>query len=251
MNYTVSKLAKLAGISVRTLHYYDEIGLLRPSLVKENKYRFYSESELIKLSQILFFKELEFPLNEIIQILKSPDFDQIEILKDQQKLLLLKEKRINKLIKTINRTVEKLKGGENMNTDDLFKSFEDDELVENMEEAKKRWGETDAYRQSMERVKKWTKKDYERVKKQGEEFTKKLAEAMDLDIKSTQVQTLIKKHHEGVEYFYSCPVEMYRGLADMYVSDPRFAKYYNKYRPGLAVWLRDAILYFCDKNFNN
>lgn len=251
MKYTVNKLAKLAGISIRALHYYDEIGLLKPSFIKENGYRIYEDKELLILQQILFFRELEFPLQEIKKIINSPDFNRNEALKEQKKLLELKKKRINKLINSIVKTIEieyRMKGGEIMNTDDLFLSFGDDELVKYQKEAKLRWGNTDAYKQSMNRVKNWTKKDYERIKKEGETFTKKLAVAMDMDIDNPEVQKLIQKHHQGVEYFYECPLEMYRNLGEMYVSDPRFAEYYNKFRPGLAIWLRDAINYYCDHN---
>ncbi len=251
MGYTINKLAKLAGVSVRTLHYYDEIGLLKPSFIKNNGYRYYEDKELIKLQQILFFRELEFPLEDIKKILSSPHFNRVEVLRQQRSLLKLKRERIDKLLitidKAINSDLQKI-GGESMNTDDLFAAFGDEELVKNMKEAKVRWGNTDAYKQSMRKVKGWTKKDYERIKKEGEEFTKKLADAMDKEINSREVQELIKQHHQGIEYFYDCSIEMYRNLGEMYVSDPRFAKYYNKFRPGLAVWLRDAINYYCDNN---
>jgi DNA-binding transcriptional MerR regulator len=246
MLYTVQQLASVAGVSVRTLHYYDEIGLLKPSFIKENGYRYYGAKELVRLQQILFFKELDFPLEEIVRLIDSKDFRAIEVLKDQKKLLGLKKDRIEKLISTIELTIKKMKGGETMNTDDLFASFDDKELVENMSEAKKRWGDSDAYRQSMKRVRNWTKKDYEEFKKKGNEFTQKLAEAMDEEIKSDKVQALIKQHHKGIEYFYKCPMEMYRNLGRMYVEDKRFTAYYDKFRPGLAKFVCDAIAYYCD-----
>ena len=246
-HYTVQKLATIAGVSVRTLHYYDEIGLLKPASIKENGYRVYGPEELLRLQQILFFRELEVSLDQIKTIISSPVFDEIAVLEDQKKLLTLKQKRMQSIIKTIDKRIAYLKGGESMNNDDLFKSFKDDELVENMAEAKSRWGDSDAYKQSMQKVSKWTKADYERIKKEGEAFTKELANAMDKDIKSSEVQALIEKHHEGIEYFYTCPPQMYRGLADMYVNDPRFTKYYDKHKPGLAKWVREAIHYYCDQ----
>lgn len=243
MNYTVNQLAQLAGVSARTLHYYDEIGLLKPSFIKENGYRYYQEKELVRLQQILFFRELEFPLEDITKMLSAPNFNQQEALKDQKKLLELKKKRITDLISSIDKT---LKGGETMNNNDLFASFDDKELKENMEEAKKRWGHTDAYKQSMERTKHWTKADYNRIKEEGKKFTQQLADAMDLDVKSDEVQKLVVQHHKGIETFYDCSYEMYRGLGNMYVNDPRFTAFYDKFRPGLAQWLRDAINYYCD-----
>jgi hypothetical protein len=135
-----------------------------------------------------------------------------------------------------------------MNNIKSFKSFKDDELTANMQEAKERWGNTDAYKQSMERVKHWTKADYEKIKEKTQALTQKLADAMDLDISSPEVQELIRQHHAGIEYFYRCSLEMYRGLGQMYVSDPRFTAYYDKFKPGLAKWLQDAINYFCNQS---
>lgn len=245
MVYTVKQLAALSGVSIRTLHYYDGIGLLKPSYIKENGYRCYEKKELLKLQQILFFKELDFPLEEIFKMLNAQDFNRNEALKDQKKLLLIKKSRIEKLIQTIDNN---LKGGENMSNDDLFASFNDDELVENMKEAKSRWGHTDAYKQSVERTKNWTKADYELVKKEAEAFNKELASVMGKDINSDEVQSLIEKHYRGIQYFYDCPYDVYRGLGEMYVSDPRFTKTYDKVKPGLAVFLRNAISYYCDQH---
>lgn len=246
MKYTVKQLSRVAGVSVRTLHYYDEIGLLKPSFVLENGYRYYKEKELIKLQQILFFKELEFPLLEIIKMMTSKNFNTAEALMNHRKLLEVKKNRIKKLLKTIDITTKKLKGGETMNTDDLFASFSDKELVEQMKEAKKRWGDSDAYRQSMKRVKNWTKEDYERFKNENDAFTQKLALAMEFDVKSQKVQALIKQHHQRVGYFYECSLETYRNLGKMYVTDKRFTAYYDKFKPGLAKFVFKAISYYCD-----
>jgi hypothetical protein len=134
-----------------------------------------------------------------------------------------------------------------MKTDDLFASFGDEKMKEHLREAKERWGNTDAYRQSIERLRGWKKKDFDRVKKEGEALAKELAEAMDEDVKSQRVQGLVEKHYQSIQQFYDCPYAMYRGLGEMYVSDPRFTAHYDKYRPGLALWLRDAINYYCDQ----
>jgi DNA-binding transcriptional MerR regulator len=246
MVYTVKQLSKIAGISARTLHYYDEIGLLKPSFVQENGYRCYTDKELIKLQQILFFRELEFSLVDIKEMINSPEFNENEALAEQKKLLKIKRARLDKLIETIDKTIKKLKGGEDMNNDDLFASFGDDELVENMKEAKRRWGDSEAFKQSIERTKHWTKKDYERIKKEGREFTEKLSQSMDKDIASPEVQALVREHHKGIEYFYDCSYEMYRNLGKLYVDDPRFTAYYDKVKPGLAAWLQKAINYYCD-----
>lgn len=246
MDYTVNQVSIITGVSIRTLHYYDEIGLLKPSQIKGNGYRYYGEKELLKLQQILFFKELEFPLEDITKMINSKSFNTKEALRDQKKLLELKRQRIEGLIINIDKTIKKMEGGEDMKTDDLFSDFSDKEIENLKKEAKERWGETDAYKQSMERTKYWTKEDYRKVARDGRIFTQKLADTMDKGIDSPEAQELIKQHHKSIETFYDCPLGMYRNLGAMYVEDPRFTAYYDKFRPGLAKWMKEAIAYYCD-----
>lgn len=246
MSYTVHELSKLAGVSTRTLHYYDEIGLLKPSSVKENGYRQYGEKELLKLQQILFFRELDFPLKEIMKMITSSGFDMREALNGHKKLLRVKGDRIRRLLITIDRTIEKLKGGDKMKNDDLFASFDDTQMKKYREEAKRRWGHTEAYKQSMQRTKHWTKEDYRHIKEKGDAFTKELARAMDMDFKSNEVQELIRQHHEGIEVFYDLPLNGYRLIGNMYVEDKRFTAFYERYRTGLAQFMKNAINYYCD-----
>jgi hypothetical protein len=115
-------------------------------------------------------------------------------------------------------------------------------------EVKERWGNTDAYRVSMAKVSKMTKAQMDKLKEDGKKFTQMLADAMGKDVSSPEVQELVKQHHAGIEFFYKCPPEMYRNLGKMYVDDPRFTAYYDKFKPGLAKWLNDAIQYFCDQH---
>ena len=114
------------------------------------------------------------------------------------------------------------------------------------EEVLRRWGNTDAFKQSTERVKKMTKAEMEKVKKEGEMLTQKIADNMAKGIGDKEVQKLISQHYNGIQFFYDCPLEMYRQLGAMYIDDPRFTKYYDKYNPGLAKFMDDAIAYFCD-----
>lgn len=248
MVYTIKQLAKLANVTVRTLHYYDEIGLLKPSFSRDNGYRCYEEKELLKLQQILFFRELEFSLEQIVQIVNAPTFDRVVALFDQKKLLELKKKRIEGLLKTIEKTIDSAKGGEQMNTQDLYGSFTKEEMDQYKEEAKQRWGHTEAYQQSQERTKHWTKADYERVAKDGARWTEKMAALKNkgLSVESKEVQEMIAQHYEGLRTFYEPNYEMYRGLGQMYVDDPRFGKYYEKFSTGLAVFMRDAMSHFVD-----
>jgi DNA-binding transcriptional MerR regulator len=245
MVYTVKQLAKLAGVSVRTLHYYDEIGLLKPTYIKDNGYRCYEEMELLKLEQILFFKELEFPLEHIIRIITAPNFNTLEVLVDQKKFLELKKARIVSMLKTIDITINSLKGGGKIMNGTIATT--QDQIEEYKKEAKKRWGDTEAYKQSVERTKHWTKEDYKRLTEDAKKFTQELADTMDKGFDSPEFQELISKHHKGIETFYDCSPDMYRALAEMYVSDPRFKAYYDKFRPGLAKFMQKAINYYCDQ----
>jgi DNA-binding transcriptional MerR regulator len=250
MKYTVKQLADLASISVRTLHYYDEIGLLKPSHVADNGYRYYQQPELLKLQQILFFRELDFPLADITKMVNASNFEALTALLDQRKLLKLKQDRLTDLLTTIDRTITTLKGGENMNNNDLFGSFTTDQIDQYKEEAKQRWGDTQAYQQSVERTTHWTKADYDKVAKEGAAFTQKIADAMvaGLAVTSPEVQELIDQHYNAVRTFYEPNYEMYKGLGQMYVDDPRFKAYYEECAQGLAVFMRDAMLVYVEKN---
>jgi DNA-binding transcriptional MerR regulator len=249
MTYTVKQLAQIAGVSIRTIHYYDEIGLLEPAFIKDNGYRSYGEKELVKLQQIMFFRELEFPLEDILQMVNAKDFNPGEALGEQRRLLELKRKRLNRLIKTIDNTVQNLKGGEEkMDNNQMFDSFDMAEIDQYKEEAKQRWGNTEAYKQSQERTKNWTKEDYKRIAAEGKKFNQLLADMMDKGFNSPEFQDLIQKHYEGIEVFYDCSLEMYRTLGDMYVADPRFTATYDKFRPGLARVMQQAINYYCDQH---
>lgn len=250
MSYTVHSLAQLAGISVRTLHYYDQIGLLKPSVIKKNGYRYYEEAELIRLQQILFFRELEFALEDIKHMLNRPGFNVVEALKDQKKLIRLKQSRLEKLIYAIDNAIKTMNNNHKINEEELYDVFKDDDVKQYQDEVKSRWGNSDAYRQSMAKVGKMTKKEMDKLKADGKKHTQAIADAMDKGIEHPDVQKLIKQSHEGVNFFYECSYEMFRNLGKMYVDDPRFAANYDKFRPGLAVFMRDAIAYYCDQHEN-
>ncbi len=246
MTYSIKQLADLAGITVRTLHHYDEIGLLKPARIKSNDYRQYGENELLKLQQIMFFRELEFPLAEIQEILESQNFNMPQALVDHRKLIMLKRSRLNKLVETIDQTLIKIKKNKPMNNTNLYDGFSKEEIEKYSKEAKERWGDTKAFKQSQERVKKFTKSDWERIKTEGDTILKKIVENMGKGVKSPEVQNLISRHYESLRNFYDPNPELYRGLADMYVEDKRFSASFEKYDKRLPVFMRDAIKAFCD-----
>ncbi len=246
MPYSINQLAKLAGISVRTLHYYDEIGLLRPGRVEKNGYRSYGEDDLLRLQQILFFRELDLPLTDVKKMLDSPAFDRVRALRDHRQLIALKIKRLNGLSATIDKTVRKLTSEINMDDKELYDAFDMKEVGQYAEEAKRRWGHTDAYKQSTARVKKMGKAGLARIAKESDELMKEIAARAGEAPDSEAVQKLIKRHYDNLRNFYEPTLEMYRGLAEMYVADPRFTAYYEKYRHGLAEFMRQAMIAFCD-----
>ena len=245
MTYTINNLAKLAGISVRTLHYYDQIDLLKPSRLRQNGYREYGETELLKLQQILFFRELDFTLADIKRIISSQNFSLQIALIDQRNLIELKQKRLSDLITTIDKTLKKITNEHTMNDQELYTAFSDEEQKKYAAEAKQRWGHTDAYQQSQERLKKMTPADLNNIKRDADLFMKKIAATMGQGATSPEFQSLIDQHYNSLKIWYEPNLELYRNLADMYVDDPRFKAYYEKFAPGLAEVMREAIVFYC------
>lgn len=248
MAYTVQQLATLAGVTTRTLHHYDEIGLLSPARNNSNGYRQYGESELLKLQQIMFFRELEFPLKEIQEIIKNPNFDMATALSDHRNLIEIKKKRMNALLKTIDKTLTKINKEKNMDDKELYAGFSKEEAETYAKEAKERWGNTDAYKQSQERAKKMTKEDWARINTETDALLNKIVLNMDKGPKSSEVQAQIAKHYDSLRTFYEPNIEMYRGLADMYVDDKRFSAFYQKYHKDLPAFMREAMRAYCDAN---
>lgn len=204
----------------------------------------------MKLQQILFFRELEFSLEDIKKIMSSPSFDMKEALLDQRELIELRKKRLSRLVKTIDKTLLKLNHKITMQDDELYGNFSKEEMDKYTEEARQKWGNTEAFKQSQERVKKMGKEGLKKVMEEGKKLTLELADALKAgeDPKSDKVQKLIARHYDGLRAFYEPNFEMYRGLAEMYVADPRFKANYEKVAVGLAEYLRDGMIYYADTN---
>lgn len=245
MNYTVKELSKLAGVSIRTLHHYDDINLLKPSERTDSNYRIYTEKELLRLQQILFFKELEFSLDEIKAILDDPNFNAIEQLKTHKKLLEEKTKNYKTLLKTIDKTILKLTKKKLITDKELYEGFEPEQAKAYRKEAIERWGE-EKVKESEQRLKKLTKEEFDNVKEEGHEIALNIANLMNESPNSTKVQEQIQRHYNHLKNFYEPNVEIYRGLANLYVEDERFKAFYEKIKPGLAEFLSRAMKHFCD-----
>lgn len=251
MPYSINALAKLAGVSVRTLHHYDEIGLLVPRRNDKNKYRVYGEAELLRLQQILFFRELEFMLPEIAAIIDSPEFDVLIALKDHKTMLLRKQKRITGLIKMVDRTIDRITKKINMKDEELYDAFSKEEMEELSAEAKQRWGHTDQYKESEKKVRGMTKEQFAVIQKEGEEIAKEGARIVNEPIYGAAAQALIAKHYKHLSNFYTPTLEMYKGLAEMYLADTRFTEYFAKYNPKLPQFMHDAMIHFVDQQMKN
>lgn len=248
MKYSIAKLAKSAGVSVRTLHYYDEINLLTPAgHGDDNNYRYYTQAELLRLQQIMFFRELEFPLAKIKEIMDSPKFSNLEALKDHRQVLLSQKQRVSKLLKTIDLTINNIKQGQSMTTNDLYDGFDKAKMEEYQQEAQIRWGNTDAYRQSTARVAKMGKAGLAKVVAEGREIEVELAKHITEPIDSSVVQSLVSRHRQQISNFYDVSDQIYGSLAEMYITDPRFTKHYNDVALGLAQFVHDAIIYSLKK----
>lgn len=246
MKILINEIAKLADVSVRTLHYYDEIGLLKPSAVDEqNGYRFYDESSLERLQAILFFRELDFPLKDISKLLSSPNYDRNKALTEQKHLLTLKKERLERLIFAL----DSLMKGEN--TMDL-KAFDNSEFEAAREkyaaEAKEKWGNTDAYKEHTAKTSAYSKEKWAEVNSGMEALMKEFAECKKNgeSPEDAAAQFLVKKWQNFItENHYTCTKEILAGLGEMYSADERFAANIDKYGEGTAQFMTDAIRAYC------
>lgn len=239
MTYTVQQLATLAKVTGRTLRHYDRIGLLRPAERRTNGYRRYTDADALRLQHILFYRELDLPLSEIKRILSRPDFDAARALRDQKRLIELKRARLGKILKTIELTLKHMDQNQPVTAEDLYGDLPKETYEAYQAEAKQRWGNTDAYKQSHERVKNMTKGDLKAMKDETDRNLKALVSLMESGKAPTDtaVQKEIAAHRAGVNKYYDCTDEIYAGLADMYLVDQRFADFYRKYHKDLPEFL--------------
>lgn len=246
MKKSISEMAKLSGVSVRTLHYYDEIGLLAPSeVISETGYRYYDDNSLEKLQQILFYRELDFPLKEIAQIMNASDYNKEEALTRQRELLKLKRKRLDKLIGLLDAN---LKGDTTMSFNEFDTTEIDEAKAKYAEEVKERWGNTDAYAQSQKKTAHYTKEDWDRINGEREALQKQFAACIGEDPASDKVQELVRLWQKHItDYYYDCTKEILAGLGQMYVLDERFTKNTDKFGEGTAKFMNEAFGVYCKK----
>jgi DNA-binding transcriptional MerR regulator len=243
--YTVKAVAELAGISIRTLHHYDEIGLLKPAQVTAAGYRLYTEHDLERLQQVLFFRELGLSLHEIKAILDSPGFDRKQALKEHRQLLQERQERLERLIQSIDQTLDSMERGIPMSEKDLFNGFDQSQYEE---EARQRWGHSNEYQESVKRTKKYTKDDWAAIQAEAGAIQDGIATLMDRSPSDPEVQEFIRRWHQHInDRYYTCSLQIFRGLGEMYVADERFTAHYEKIKPGMAQFMQAAMAAYCDK----
>ena len=255
-HYTVSQLARMAGVTVRTLHHYDQIGLLTPAGRTEPEsgrsagYRLYGEGELLRLQQILFFKELDLPLDQIRQILDDPGFDQVAALEHHRGMLQGRVERLARLLNTIDRTIDRLMEDDMTLTDeDLYEGFSTEQIERYKREAREMYDPA-LVEESERRVKGMSREKWQAVQNQGRDVTVAIAGLMDREPGDPEVQAQVAGHHAWIENFYPCSAEIYRGLAQGYVEHPEFRAFYEKVRPGLAEFLSAAMVIYADETLD-
>lgn len=240
---TVGEVSRLAGITVRTLHHYDRIGLVRPSGRSASGYRIYDERDLERLQQVLFYRELGFGLEEIRAIMAAPDFERGGALREQRKMLEIEAARLEGLIRAVDAAVDAHDAGISLTDEQLFEVFGDFDPRQYADEVRQRWGHTEAYRQSQQRALRFTQDDWRQVKAEGEEIARRFAQVMTSGeaASSPAADAVVMAHRRHLGRFYDCSAEMHRGLGELYVEDHRFTAYWDAYAPGLARFVHDAI----------
>jgi DNA-binding transcriptional MerR regulator len=243
--YTIKEIADLAGVTTRTLRYYDQLGLLIPAEIGKNGYRYYDQDNLLRLQQVLYFRELDVPLKEIQYLMSRPDFQLLSSLENHQDALRDQVQRLNRLLATLEKTISSLQGEGNMSEKEFFAGFDETRYEE---ETRERWGQTPQYAESQRKWSSYTKDQKEEIKAEGGEITVRIVtENPDVSADDPDVQAAVGEYYDYLnKYFYACEVGFLRGLADMWVQDPRFAVNYERIRKGGADFVREAVHIYCD-----
>ena len=244
MSYTVKQLARLAGVTPRTLHYYDEIGLLHPAAYGENGYRYYGEDALLRLQQILFFRELDFSLEQIKAILDRPDFDLLHALEGHKRALLDRVERMTCLINTVDNTIKHIRGEIEMSQKDFYQGFDEEKQKRYAQQARERYGE-----EAWAKTKDWnaySRDEKNEILAQMHEISDRIAANMSRGPESSEVQYWIDRWYKHINhYFYTCSLEIFEKLGHVYNEDPEFQATYEAVHPGLAAFMEKAMSHYC------
>ncbi|MFO0744395.1 MAG: MerR family transcriptional regulator [Myxococcota bacterium] len=234
-------MAGLARISVRALHHYDALGLLRPSGRTQAGYRLYTDADLERLQQVLFHRELGFPLEEIRRILSDTNFDRRAALALQRQQLVTKRDRLQAMLDLVDATIDRIDQGKTMSAKEIFGDFRP---ADHEDEVRERWGETEAYAESARRTKRYGESEQRQIRAEMEAIERDFVTLMEAGVSPDDARAgaVAERHRQHIErWFYPCAPAMHRGLGDLYLADARFAKHYDDRKAGLAQYVRDAI----------
>ena len=244
-SFAVGAVARLAGVTVRALHHYDQIGLLSPSDRSQAGYRRYDEGDLERLQRILFYRELGFGLDEIRKVMSDDGTDASVHLQRQHAMLRDRIRRLERMVAAVEKALEARTMGINLSPDERLEVFGDFDPDEHAAEVEERWADTDAYRESTRRSRGYTKADWQRIKAEGQAAVDALSAALRAGkpADSSEAMDGAELHRLQIDRnFYPCSHQMQVGLAQMYLADPRFTATYEMVEPGLAQYVHDAIV---------
>ena len=244
--FTVKQLSKLAGITPRTLHYYDEIGLLKPSRVGDNGYRYYGDEALLRLQQILLYRELDMPLEDIKKIMGRRSFDVLTALESHREQLTKRIGQMERLIATVDDTILYMKGKKEMSEKQLFEPFSEEQQAEYQKEAEQMY-DPEVVKASNRKWKSYTTADKQRIGEEGNAVYRDLLAAMPKGAASPEVQACVERWRRHMDYFWTPSPEQLVGLAHLYNDDPRFKANYDKVDPRLAEFMLEAVTIYVDR----
>lgn len=240
MQYTVKQLARLAGVSARTLRYYDQIGLLKPASVGENGYRYYGEASLLTLQQILLYRALDLPLAQIKEILGRSDFDVLAALQGHQAQLRKRIAQMERLVGTVERTIQHLKGKEAMSDQQIFEGFSEEQQAAYEQEAMQLY-DPETVKASSKRWKSYSAAEKQRILEEGKQVYLRFAQAMPKGPASAEAQACVETWRKHMDYFWTPTIPQLLGLAQGYVSDERFQRNIDRVQAGLSAFILEAV----------
>lgn len=244
--FTVKQLSQLAGVTPRTLHHYDQIGLLKPTRIGENGYRYYGEDALLRLQQILLYRELDLPLEDIKKIVGRRDFDVLGALQSHKEALQKQVSRLNRLLVTVDNTIQHLKGEKPMSNQGLFEGFSEEEQEKYALEAEQMY-DPETVRASNRKWKSYSAAKKQSILDEGKAIYLDLIAAMPKGADSPEVQTLVQRWRDHMDYFWTPKLDQLVPLAEGYVNDPRFKANFDKMHPNLAEFMREAVTVYVGK----
>ena len=238
--FTVKQLSRLAGVTPRTLHHYDAIGLLKPSRIGENGYRYYGDESLLHLQQILFYRELDLPLEEIRTIMGHRDFELVPALEHHKKALAKRVERLERLIQTVDKTISHIQGENSMSKKQLFAAFSEEEQEKYAAEAEQMYDPA-TVQESQRKWKSYTAAEKQRILDEGSAVYTNMARVIAKGPASPEAQACVERWRKHMDYFWTPNLDQLLGLAEMYGTDERFKANFDNFDPNLAAFMKDAV----------